>query len=218
LVSVAQTVLKLTSPGVPDIYQGNEIWDLSLVDPDNRRPVDFAARKALLETLGLLVQGSATDLPRQLRELLATAADGRIKLYVTAKTLRLRGQKRKTFASNSYEPIPVGGEHAPAICAFRRGEGPDSVLVAVCIRPTKVAAGEETVPVGAKFWTDTFVTLPNSTPKALWRNALTGEQVRVAACGDNAGVWAKDVFAVLPVAVLEPVPDSPGPPPDGRPK
>src|SRR5262245_7840213 len=95
--SLSQVVFKLMSPGVPDIYQGNELWDYSLVDPDNRRLVDYPTRLRMLEELRPALDGKAADLPAFIAELLANAADGRIKLYLTARLLRLRTQRLALF-------------------------------------------------------------------------------------------------------------------------
>jgi malto-oligosyltrehalose synthase len=115
---LAQTLLKLTVPGVPDIYQGTEFWDFSLVDPDNRRPVDFAARAAALDAAPL------ADPATHWR-------DGRIKQTVIARTLALRREKPALFADGSYEPIAVRGEHADRVIAFARRLGGEIAIVVV---------------------------------------------------------------------------------------
>jgi (1->4)-alpha-D-glucan 1-alpha-D-glucosylmutase len=207
LNALAQVLLKLTCPGVPDIYQGNEIWDLSLVDPDNRRAVDFPARKTLLDGLRPLLDTDPTDLACQVGQLLKQAADGRIKLYVTAKTLRVRSRRRAAYTSKTYDPVEVIGSKAGAVCAFLRGEGQERVLTAVCTHPIKVSARRDILPIGETCWTDTFLTFQDKSPAPLWRDALTGRQVCLSLSGEQAGLWAKDVFAVLPVALLEPIPD-----------
>jgi (1->4)-alpha-D-glucan 1-alpha-D-glucosylmutase len=110
-VSLAQTLIELTLPGVPDIYQGNELWDLSLVDPDDRRPVDFALRARLLREL----DGTTA------REVLARADEGLPKLHVISRALRLRAERPDAFARGAYEPLAVEGEHADGVVAFARG-------------------------------------------------------------------------------------------------
>src|SRR5205085_9582514 len=108
--SLAQTLLKLTSPGVPDIYQGNEIWNFSLVDPDNRRPVDYQQRRELLASL-------ETAPPE---ELLRQWPDGRIKLLLTQRLLRLRREHAELFKRGNYVPLTVSGEFADCCVAFAR--------------------------------------------------------------------------------------------------
>ncbi len=116
---LAQAVLKATAPGVPDTYQGGELWDLSLVDPDNRRPVDFAARAAALRELD---DALAAGTPREAlaRDLLATWPDGRIKLYVLATLLRYRAAT--AWPAEAYAPLAATGERAEHVVAYARGE------------------------------------------------------------------------------------------------
>ena len=108
--SLSQTLLKLTSPGVPDFYQGNEIWDFSLVDPDNRRAVDYEQRQKMLDSLG-----QATP-----EELLGNWRDGRIKLFLTQRLLIFRRENPALFAQGSYEPLELSGEFASSCVAFAR--------------------------------------------------------------------------------------------------
>jgi (1->4)-alpha-D-glucan 1-alpha-D-glucosylmutase len=201
--SMSQVVIKLTSPGVPDIYQGNELWDYSLVDPDNRRPVDYAVRRALLEKLRPALDGKAKDLVSLASELLAKATDGRIKLYLTARLLRYRAHQRSVFREGEYAPLQLAGAHAYGVCAYRWCLGQKTIIVAGCIRPATVTGGREVPPVGPDIWSDTFLQIPVSPTDATWRNVLTGEQLNSQTCGEAIGLWVKNVFNVLPVAVLE---------------
>jgi (1->4)-alpha-D-glucan 1-alpha-D-glucosylmutase len=149
--SLAQTLVKLTAPGVPDIYQGAELWDLSLADPDNRRSVDFALRKRLLTEAKTL---SAEEVWRR-------RATGMPNLWLIWKVLNARRCHPDLFGrSGRYEPLPVQGEKAPHVLAFARGEG------AVTVVP-RLAAGIN----GA--WADTAVEIP----AGHWRNALTDEPI-----------------------------------------
>ncbi|MGH6738307.1 MAG: malto-oligosyltrehalose synthase, partial [Bradyrhizobium sp.] len=122
LNSLTQLVLKATMPGVPDFYQGTEGWDLSLVDPDNRRPVDFAARQALL---------AAGAAPPDWHELAQHWADGRIKFALTHRLLRLRRSFPVLFQDGDYQPVEVAGPHRRHVLAFSRSAGTDRVIVAV---------------------------------------------------------------------------------------
>jgi (1->4)-alpha-D-glucan 1-alpha-D-glucosylmutase len=121
LNSLTQLVLKTTMPGVPDFYQGTETWDLSLVDPDNRRPVDFAARRAALDAI----------VTPDWAKLASSWTDGRIKLALTHRLLTLRNQLPAVFRDGAYEPVEVIGPHREHIVAFRRSAGRDRVVVAV---------------------------------------------------------------------------------------
>jgi len=128
LLSLSRTVLKLASPGVADFFQGTELWDLSLVDPDNRRPVDFAARRKKLASLEPLLSGGGRSRPG-LKELLDHWEDGRVKLFVTAKALRHRRDHADLFLKGGYEPLEVRGSSAERFIAFRRAFGASEAVV-----------------------------------------------------------------------------------------
>ena len=121
--SLAQTLVKITAPGVPDFYQGTEIWDFSLVDPDNRRPVDYGRRQSLLTRIGGLLaeidSGAQRSAPA-LDELVRSRADGRIKLYVTAAALHARRDDPDLLLRGGYLPLPVTGTRAAHVFAFGR--------------------------------------------------------------------------------------------------
>ncbi|MEA2646514.1 MAG: (1-_4)-alpha-D-glucan 1-alpha-D-glucosylmutase, partial [Chloroflexota bacterium] len=174
--SLAISLLKLVSPGVPDIYQGCELWDLSLVDPDNRRPVDYARREAMLERL------EAGLAPA---EVLAGMAAGLPKLHLIREGLALRRRRPGAFGPGStYAPLPARGAAAANVIALTRGD-PDPVCVAVAPRfATRTARG----------WSATTLELPG----AAWRDVLTGAEV-----GASAGV--EELLADFPVALLEAV-------------
>ncbi len=151
--SLSQALIKLTAPGVPDVYQGNEIWDMSLVDPDNRRPVDFDVRRKLLKELEAGMTPEA---------ILARSDDGLTKMHVTRQALHLRRQRPDLFTKGgSYTPLTPTGTKADHVVAFQRGDG--AVTVAVRL-PIKLAGN----------WGDTTITLPAGT----WTNEFTGDQVR----------------------------------------
>ncbi|HSB72068.1 MAG TPA: malto-oligosyltrehalose synthase, partial [Candidatus Methylomirabilis sp.] len=116
--SLAETLIKITAPGVPDFYQGSEVWDFSLVDPDNRRPVDFAARASLLEDLRRRI--ATGDLVHLARELVEQWTDGRVKLYTLHRALTYRRTAADLFQRGDYVPLPTGGQAAEHLCAFAR--------------------------------------------------------------------------------------------------
>ena len=118
--SLSQTLLKLASPGVADTYRGTEIWDLSLVDPDNRRPVDFARRRAILEELRAAIAEAGSDLSPLIRSLVDSKEDGRIKLYLTMQGLRYRRQYPTLFLAGAYLPLEAAGPRKAHLCAFAR--------------------------------------------------------------------------------------------------
>ncbi len=199
LNGLSQVLVRLTAPGVPDIYQGTEIWQLSLVDPDNRRPVDFERRRRLLEQLRPLVAGSGTALAARVRLLLNTWEDGRVKLYVVRRVLELRGRHADVFCSGEYLALLPRGARAQHICAFaRRNEA--ATIVTVAPRWFARLTGEhERLPLGAEVWGDTDIEAP---APGDYLNVFTGEIL--AAEWRRGGWWlrAARVLARFPVALL----------------
>ena len=198
LNSLSQTVLKLTLPGVPDTYQGSELWDFSLVDPDNRRPVDFNRRRDLLRDLKAEAERAGTDLAGMARRLLEAKEDGRIKLYVSWRLLQCLRSNPGLFSSGTYLPLRVEGTYAGNVFAFFRQVENRCAVVAVSRFLTVISPNERRLPLGDA-WADTHVVLPESAAASGWRNPLTGE--------DPADVERKQIplsllFRSLPVAVL----------------
>jgi (1->4)-alpha-D-glucan 1-alpha-D-glucosylmutase len=184
--SLAQMVLKATSPGVPDFYQGTEMWDLSLVDPDNRRPVDYTQRAAALAAFETMTVTDAA------RGTLATLEDGRVKLFTMQKTLAVRNASRTIFDSGAYTPLEVS--HSEHAFAFLRGQ---DVLVVIPRFTWTLLQGKADLPIGAP-WAGQSLHLPAADQSTLWRNAYTGEVVTA-----NQGTLALDVvFADFPVALF----------------
>jgi (1->4)-alpha-D-glucan 1-alpha-D-glucosylmutase len=188
--SLVQTALKLTLPGMPDIYQGAELWDLSLVDPDNRRPVDYAKRVELLEEVAAFLERSRHT---AMLKLLEDWRDGRIKLAVIAILLAHRRHRPKLFAQGGYEPLIATGSRADQICAFARCHD-EGALVVVAER---FAARCETEPD----WTGTEIPWPQAaSSETHWRDLLDGRVLERR--GEGIGVAA--VLGGMPVAVLVP--------------
>lgn len=190
--ALAQVVFRLTCPGVPDIYQGCELWDLSLVDPDNRRPVDYDRRRKLLAGLR---EGADVE------EMLATVEDGRIKLFVTTTLLSLRKQHRDVFLGGKYAAAVPVGDKAAGLCAYSRLGADRQVLVMGCIRPMGVAGGEEVLPVGG-VWGDTFVPWPELPVGMIVSDVFTGTEVELVEHQGQVGVMAAEAMATLPFSVL----------------
>jgi len=199
--SLSQTLIKITSPGIPDFYQGNELWDFSLVDPDNRRPVDYRIRKNLLDEL--MQKESSAGLLETAREVVATRNDGRIKLYLTSKALNFRRDNRELFESGSYLPLTVEGTCLEHVCAFERSMNDSSVLVVVprfCSRLMQDSSG---LPLGPDVWQDTRVILPSNTASSSYRNIFTGEILDLDQREDRLSLALQDILSVYPVALLE---------------
>jgi (1->4)-alpha-D-glucan 1-alpha-D-glucosylmutase len=185
--SLVQAALKLTLPGMPDIYQGAELWDFSLVDPDNRRPVDFAARARLLAEVEAALAGDRRAALRAMRE---TWQDGRIKLAVTATLLEHRRAQPALYAEGDYMPVAAEGEEADRICAFLRSRSEAALLVVARRFPSRGALAGA-APLA---W-------PEAAPPATrWRDLLTGQVVERGEAGFDAG----ELLAELPVAALVP--------------
>ena len=195
LSSLAQTLIKITAPGVPDFYQGAELWDLSLVDPDNRRPVDFAVRRRMLETLSAEID-AAPDLAPLARDLMRAPADGRVKLFVIYQALGVRRRRAELFARGDYRPLAVHGASAEHVFAFAR-TGPGGPTVTIV--PRLLAARGAADPVGEAYWTDTRVALPPEVSGPM-RNAFTGALVEAE--GERQ-LRVGRVLADFPLALLE---------------
>jgi (1->4)-alpha-D-glucan 1-alpha-D-glucosylmutase len=179
--SLSQVVVKLTAPGVPDIYQGNEIWDFSLVDPDNRRPVDYAQRREMLRSL-------ETAAPA---ELLQQWPDGRIKLFLTQRLLRFRREHPQLFQCGTYLPLNVTGAFAESCVAFAREHGGNWIAILAPRLSSRIAFP----PIGEK-WQDTAVDLPASLSREGATELFTGRELKV----DGNPVRLADALAVLPFA------------------
>jgi (1->4)-alpha-D-glucan 1-alpha-D-glucosylmutase len=199
--SLSMLLLKLTSPGVPDIYQGNEIWRFSLVDPDNRRPVDFARCRDMLALVKEFLDTSSEVLPERVRTLMETAADGRIKLYITWKTLDFRRKRTDLFQDGDYVPLVVSGPKAEHLCAFARHAGNVwTVVVAPRLFARLLEAAEGSFPVGQAVWKDTRVEMPSGS-EGDYLNILTGEGLSLG-YGEDTAVAAAALLASFPVGLL----------------
>ena len=194
--SIAQRVLMITSPGNPDIYQGTELWDLSLVDPDNRRPVDYALRERLLSELDR--RAEAGNLPELCTELLNNYTDGRIKMWTTMQALRLRRDRRELFHQGRYLPLHATGTKQKHVVSFAREHNNNQVaIVAVPRLSYTLAAGAVRAPLG-DLWEGTEIPVPPHTAEFM-ENIFTGEKIRVTA---QRTLLCREVFAHFPVALL----------------
>ncbi len=225
--SLSQTLLKLTSPGVPDIYQGDEVWNFSLVDPDNRMPVDYAARTAMLADMKR-VFSVPDNTAAALAGMMSDMEDGRIKMYVVWKTLSLRREMEMLFRDGDYRKLNAEGPRSANVCAFARAGRPASAgrpapddrreagALAVVIAPRlygalagiKWQADRTPAPVGASVWAGTFVEAPEDMAKR-YRNIFTGKTAETVLRGGRPWIALEDALGDFPVALL--VPDSPRP-------
>jgi (1->4)-alpha-D-glucan 1-alpha-D-glucosylmutase len=198
LNSLSQVLLKITCPGIPDFYQGTELWDFSLVDPDNRRPVNFEIRrKRLAELKQRLEQAeSAKDLVRDWR-------DGSIKLYVTLQALHFRRENRLLFQEGAYIPLAGSGDLKEHVCAFARRGGEGLILVVVPRFLARTARDRLEIPLGESVWGDSCVLIPAEIPGMTFRNIFTGEMLQRSDVNGEGALSLREVFAHFPVAMLE---------------
>jgi (1->4)-alpha-D-glucan 1-alpha-D-glucosylmutase len=181
--SLAQTLLKLTSPGVPDIYQGTEIWDFSLVDPDNRRPVDYKVRAEMLSCLSSKTPG----------ELLQDWPDGRIKLFLTQRALHFRKAHVDLFRKGNYLPLRASGTFAENCIAFARQLERQMVVVVIPRLSSRIG-----FPPTGERWKDTAIELPEGFPLERWRDAITGQELWIK----NRQIRLADTMSILPFAMI----------------
>jgi (1->4)-alpha-D-glucan 1-alpha-D-glucosylmutase len=194
--SLAQLLIKITAPGVPDFYQGTELWDLTLVDPDNRRPVDYEHRRHIRQCLQNAAPGALLDAP----------GDGRVKMLVMVRALAERAALRDVYDRGSYVPLSVEGEQRSHIFAFARRHGDTMALTCVPRLVAGLLGSRSGRPLGAAVWGETRIVVPWAMDRPLQlRDAITG--VRLEARGDGETAWldAAAVFGRFPAALLVPV-------------
>jgi len=198
--SLAQLALKLGAPGVPDTYQGNEFWDFTLVDPDNRRAVDFDLRREHLERMSeVLVEGTEGDAARAALapQLVEAWRDGRIKHYALAQSLRIRNQYPDVFLRGSYEPVEVSGPRARNVVAYlRRSEAPDGPIALVVTPRFPMELAREPHRLWSPDWQETRLELPEDLAESAWRDAYTGGVLPRSARSLNM------ILAAFPIALL----------------
>jgi len=205
LNSLSQVLLKITAPGVPDIYQGTELWDFSLTDPDNRRPVDFHKRAALLEDVR---RRDLDDRENLLQEVASHWKDGRIKLYLTAKSLDFRRAHADVFLKGEYFPLEASGPLKDCVIAFARRLG-DQYSLTIAVRwTTRLGLSHELV--SAATWSDTSVLMPKPAASSSWRNVITGERIASISESGRPMIHLRDVFRQFPVALLASEPEASG--------
>ncbi len=207
--ALGQTLLKLTSPGVSDIYQGTELWDFTLVDPDNRQRVDYELRRTRLHALRARLSESR-DRSEIAAELLANATDGQVKLFVHLEALEFRRKWPDLFTTGEYLPVPVVGPRADHLCAFVRRTESAAALIAVPRLVANITERIGAAPLGAAIWSDTALDLSGEFAGRKWRNVFTHEVVapRSGSAGANSSgaessLAVSDVLRGFPVALLE---------------
>jgi (1->4)-alpha-D-glucan 1-alpha-D-glucosylmutase len=190
--SLSQALLKIVSPGVPDVYQGSDFWDLNLVDPDNRRTVDFSLRSWLLNEIR---SREADDILNLIDELLATKEDGRIKMFLIYKALTVRNTYRHIFEKGEYVPLEIEGRYKEHVIAFAWKHKPEWVIT-VTPRLLTGVIKENIYPLGTEVWDDTRLILAEGL-SCKWKNEITG-----VALGGEKTLAVGDIFRHFPCALL----------------
>jgi (1->4)-alpha-D-glucan 1-alpha-D-glucosylmutase len=201
--SLSQTLLKITSPGIPDFYQGTEIWDFSLVDPDNRRPVNFEARRKMLKALKEKIVLYGSNLQGLLKELTQEWEDGSIKLYVIFKSLNYRKENHQLFTDGTYTPLASEGDLKDHVCAFARPGVEKALLVIVPRFLTRLVNSLDELRMGREVWRNSSIVIPDEILGNKFRNIFTEETVRVVDQDSKRVLTLDEIFAIFPVAMLE---------------
>jgi (1->4)-alpha-D-glucan 1-alpha-D-glucosylmutase len=190
--SLSQTLLKITAPGIPDFYQGTELWDLNLVDPDNRRPVDFKKRKWFLKEIQ---EKTKRNIPKLISEVWSAKEDGRIKLFLIQRALQARLECKALYLHGEYLPLKIEGRWKDCVLAFGRRHRTSWAVTVVPRLLTRVVGVDE-LPLTRKVWMDTRLTLPSGAPCS-WGNAITSEMIK-----QEAVLPIGDILKSFPVGLL----------------
>ncbi len=186
--SLSHTLLKVACPGVPDFYQGTELWNLSMVDPDNRRPVNYQTRQKLLQEIANLP-------PKNAPRLLANYADAKAKLYMIYRLLKQRCQHKALFDGGAYVPLSIAGRRRGNVFAFIRKKG--NLAVIAVVPKFTVSIIDAHAPWSSVDWVDTYITLPSAEPSN-WTDIFSDKTIRAEADGLRVGKILSD----FPVALL----------------
>ncbi len=201
LNSLSQVLLKIASPGVPDFYQGTELWNFSLVDPDNRRPVDYRQRMEMIDHLKR--REKEIPLSALAKSLMADMENGMVKLYLIYKTLCYRRGKRELFERGEYLPLEVMGEKAENVCAFARRIGNERTIIAVPRFFASLIREPRGFPVGKEVWGESRLVVAIADQGARYRNIFTDEIVSAEEYNDATALRLSEVFSHFPVALIE---------------
>ena len=203
LNSLSQTLIRLASPGVPDIFQGTELWDYSLVDPDNRRPVDWARRRDLLQRIKSLLTLPPQERVPELRAMLQHPEDGRCKLFLICAVLAMRRRQPTLFERGDYVAVTAEGVHAKRIVAFAR-RNPKGGVIAVAPRLfAGLCERPGSLPFGAQVWRDTGLPLPWLAAGVELRDVISGRPAVLESSPQGTRLPVAELLTAFPVALLE---------------
>lgn len=197
--SLAQTLLKIASPGVPDFYQGTEVWDFSLVDPDNRRPVDYARRRELLQRLREMERQGTLE---QIEQSMAHPEDGAIKLLVTGRALCFRRSNPDLMTDGEYLPLRAAGSRQKHVVAFARAMK-HRAAIAVCGRFFMALGASRREPIGGETWGDSVLLLRRGASHSAYRDIFSRTTIETERRNGESFLPLAKVFAHMPVALLE---------------
>ncbi len=199
--SLSQTLLKITAPGIPDFYQGTEIMEFSLVDPDNRRPVNYQVR---IDMLGQLKKRESEIGPLALAgELISENMDGRTKLFLTHKALRYRHNNHLLFMQGAYIPVESRGPRKDHVCSFARSNANKGVLVIAPRFVSGLIHGINEAPLGEKIWGETCIIIPHEISADGFRDVFSGEKVIASRKYGERVLYIREVLKHFPFAMLE---------------
>ncbi len=200
---LSQTLLKITCPGIPDFYQGTEIWDFSLVDPDNRRPIDYDVRRRMLEKLMGAMKMGESNQTGFVRKLIENWRDGSVKLYVTFKALNYRKENHPLFLEGAYVPIMEGGDFNEHVCAFARRKEEKAILIVVPRFLSRLLNSAEGLPLGKQVWGESRIVISDEIPGDQFRDIFTGQTIQAVDHNGDKALPLGEIFAHFPVAMLE---------------
>ena len=187
---------------MPDFYQGSELWDLSLVDPDNRRPVDFERRRQALEDVDRALALPVAERSAAIAEMLSNWPDARIKLLLTAIGLRLRREQPDLFLAGRYLPLVTDVVVKGGLVAFARVLDDRVVIVVAPRLVAPLITNEQAAPLGGDAWKTSRIFLPPELAELTYRHEITGAEVKPTTAGDGAWFFAGQLFETVPVALL----------------
>jgi (1->4)-alpha-D-glucan 1-alpha-D-glucosylmutase len=204
LNSLSQVLLKLTCPGVPDLYQGAELWDFSLVDPDNRRPVDYNLRRRFLN---LLKENWREDFqPHEsqvfFERLFGDHHSQGAKLFLIWRTLNFRRMHEELFRDGKYIPLSVSGTKCEHVCAFARELQDDAVVVIAPRLIFGLTGGVARLPLGKDVWKDTMLEIPDIARGEQYRDVFTGVIVKAPCDGQHSTIAIAEMLRLFPAALL----------------
>jgi (1->4)-alpha-D-glucan 1-alpha-D-glucosylmutase len=201
--SLSQLLLKITSPGIPDFYQGTELWSFHLVDPDNRGPVDYQARAAMAEDLRVTLNRLGPDRAEFTKTLFEQAYDGRVKLYTTMVGLDYRRLHPKLFQEGEYLQLECGGSRKPHICAFARLYQHEALVTIVPRLVATLNPDGKHPPMGPSIWEDSWIVVPPWPTLSEFRHLLTGEIIKAESVNGRRVLPVARVLNHAPIALLE---------------